>query len=153
MNTESENKLLARRLLEEVLNQREFDRLAEFLAPDYVADYGTIVGLQGARDHILVFLQCYPDFFVSVDGQVAEGDTVVTWFTMRGTHLGEFAGVPPTGRQITLHGINIQKIHSGRIVEQWGGSNSLEALLALGVVQWARKTGADSGFSSQQELR
>ena len=56
MNTESENKLLARRLLEEVLNQREFDRLAEFLAPDYVADYGTIVGLQGARDHILVFL-------------------------------------------------------------------------------------------------
>jgi hypothetical protein len=68
---------------------------------------------------------------------VAEGDTVVTWWTMRGTHLGEFGGVPPTKKPITLRGVNVLRIRNGRIVEHLGGSNSLEALLELGVVQWA----------------
>jgi predicted ester cyclase len=74
---------------------------------------------------------------VTVEGQVAEGDIVATWFIMRGTHLGAFGGVPATGKPITLRGVNVQRIRNGRIVEHWGGTNSLEALLELGVVRWA----------------
>ena len=147
MTTESENKLLARRLLEEVLNGRAVDRLPEFLAPEYVADYANITGIEGARQHVLAFLHCYPDLFVTVDGQVAENDTVVTWYTMRGTHLGEFGSVPASRKQITLRGVNIQRIRAGRIVEQWGGSNSLEALMELGVVRWAGEAGPAGGVS------
>ena len=67
---------------------------------------------------------------------------------MRGTHLGEFAGVPPTKKQITLRGVNILKIRDGRIVEHSGGSNSLEALMELGVVRWADR-GSTSGTHAQ----
>lgn len=74
---------------------------------------------------------------VAVDGQVAEDDTVVTWWTMHGTHSGEWDGLRPTHQRIVLHGVNIQKFQNGRIVEEFGASNSLEALLKAGMVQWA----------------
>lgn len=137
MTTESENKQLARRLLEEVANTGAVERLPEFLSPEYVAHAGGISGIEGAREHFLQFRRCYPDMVVTIQGQVAEGDIVATWWVMNGTHLGAFAGVLPTGKAITLRGVNVQRIRSGRIVEQWGGSNSLEALLDLGVVRWA----------------
>jgi len=137
MNTESENKLLARRLLEEVVNPGDVDRLAEFLSPDCIAHHANIMGIEGFRDHVLTFHHCYPDLLVTIEGQVAEGDIVVTWWTMRGTHLGEFGGVPPTKKRVLLRGVNVQKIREGRIVEHSGGSNSLEILLELGVVRWA----------------
>ena len=136
MTTEAENKLLARRLLEEVVNAGAADRLPDFLAQDYVARDIGVSGIERAREHLLTFRHCYPDMVLTVEGQVAEGDIAVTWFVMRGTHLGAIAGVPASGRRITLRGVNVQRIRSGRIVEHWGGSNSLEALLEIGVVQW-----------------
>jgi steroid delta-isomerase-like uncharacterized protein len=142
MTSESQNKLLARHFLEEVANTGAVDRLSDFLAPEYVAPLLGIAGIDQAREHILTFRYCHPDMVVTVEGQVAEGDIVVTWFIMRGTHLGAFGGAPATGKQITLRGVNVQRIRNGRIIEHWGGSNSLEALLELGVVRWASDLGA-----------
>ena len=71
---------------------------------------------------------------MQVEGQVAEGDIVATWWTMRGTHRGAWGGIQPTHKAITLHGVNIQKIRDGRIVEQWGAANTLEALLEIGAI-------------------
>ena len=144
MTSPSQNKLLARRLLEEVVNTGAVDRLSDFLAPEYVAPLLGIAGIDQAREHILTFRHCYPDMVVTVEGQVAEGDIVATWYIMRATHLGAFGGVPATGKKITLRAVNVQRIRNGRIVEHWGGSNSLEALLELGVVRWAGDLGAAS---------
>jgi predicted ester cyclase len=135
--SEAENKTLARRLLEEVVNTGAVERLPEFISNDCTNPQMGVQGLAWFRDHVLTFHRCYPDLVVTVDGQVAEGDTVVTWWTMRGTHSGEWGGVRPTHKRIVLHGVNIQKFRNGRIVEKCGASNSLEALLELGVVQWA----------------
>ncbi len=135
--SEAENRSLARRLLEEVVNTGAVERLPEFLAEDCSDPYTGVQGLAWFREHLLTFHTCYPDLVVAVDGQVAEGDIVVTWWTMRGTHSGEWGGVRPTHKRIVLHGVNIQKFRDGRIVEKFGGSNSLEALLELGMVQWA----------------
>ncbi len=104
MTTESENKLLARRLLEEVANTGAVGRLPEFLAPEFVAHGQGNSGIDEFRQHALTFRQCYPDMVVTVEGQVAENDIVVTWYVMRGTHLGAFGGVPATGKRITLRG-------------------------------------------------
>jgi predicted ester cyclase len=134
--SEAENKLAARRLLEEVVNTGAAERLPEFLAEDCTNPYTGVRGLAWYREHVLTFHRCYPDLIVTVDGQVAEGDTVVTWWTMRGTHSGDWGGVRPTNKRIVLHGVNIQRFRNGRIIEQFGGSNSLEALLELGLVQW-----------------
>ncbi len=137
MTTEIQNKLLTRRFLEEVVNTGAVDHLSDFLAPEYAAPFLGITGIDQAREHLLVFRHCYPDMAVTIEGQVAEGDIVATWYVMRGTHLGSFGRVPPTGKRITLHAVNVQRIRRGRIIEHWGGSNSLEALLELGVVRWA----------------
>ena len=134
--SEAENKSLARRLLEEVANTGAAERLPEFFASDCTVPHTNVAGLTWFREHLHGFHQCYPDLVVTVDGQVAEADTVVTWWTMRGTHSGEWNGIAPTHKPILLRGVNIQKIRDGRIVEQSGCSNSLEALLELGVVKW-----------------
>ncbi len=129
-------------MLEELVNTGAVDRLSEFLAPDYVAHSSGRAGIEHAREHLLMFHHCYPDMVVTVEGQVAERDIVATWYTMRATHLGAFGGVPATGKRITLRGVNVQRIRNGRITEQWGGSNALEALLELGVVRLANDPGA-----------
>jgi predicted ester cyclase len=134
---EAENKSLARRLLEEVGNTGAVDRLPEFIASDCTIPHTETQALDWFREHLLTFRRCYPDMVITVDGQIAEQDTVVTWWTMRGTHSGHWAGVRPTHKPIRLFGVNIQKFRNGRIVEQFGGSNSLEALMELGVVKWA----------------
>jgi predicted ester cyclase len=135
--SEAENKLLARQLLEEVANSGALDRLPEFLSTDCTMPHTNTQGLAWFRDHLLTFRRCYPDMVITVDGQIAEQDTVVTWWTMRGTHSGHWAGVRPTHKPIRLFGVSIQKFRNGRIVEHFGGSNSLEALMELGVVKWA----------------
>lgn len=144
MTTESQNKLLARRFLEEVVNTGAVERLSDFLAPEYEAPLLGITGIDQAREHLLTFRRCYPDMVATVEGQVAEGDIVATWYVTRATHLGSFPGLPATGKAITLRAVNVQRIRDGRIVEHWGGSNSLEVLLELGLVRWANDTGAVS---------
>ena len=135
--SEAENKSLARRLLEEVGNTGALDRLPEFLATDATVPHASAQGLAWFREHLLTFRRCYPDMVITVDGQIAEDDTVVTWWTMRGTHSGHWAGVRPTHKPIHLFRVNIQKFRNGRIAEHFGGSNSLEALMELGAVRWA----------------
>ena len=63
---------------------------------------------------------------------------MVTWFRATGTNEGGWNGINATHRRLNLTGVNIQRFRDGRIVEHWGGSNSLEALLELGVVQWVK---------------
>lgn len=130
-----DNKLLARRPLEEVVNTGAVERLGEFLANEYVSHYSGSSGLEAAKQHLRVFRHCYPDLHVTVDGQVAEDDIVVTWFTMRGTHRGEWGGIKPTNKAVTLRCINIQRVRSGLIVEQWSGANTFEALLDIGAIR------------------
>jgi predicted ester cyclase len=134
--SEAQNKLLARGLLEEVVNTGAIERLPDFLAVDYVARNEGIHSIEAAADHIRVFRGCYPDLHVTVDGQIAEDDVVVTWFTMRGTHRGDWGNLKATNQVLTLRGVNIQKIRDGRIVEQWGAANTFEALLEIGAIRF-----------------
>ena len=134
--SEADNKNLARRLLEEVVNTGLVDRLPDFMSSDCRVPNTNIQGLAWFREHLLMFHTCYPDMVVTVDGQIAEEDIVVTWYTMRGTHTGDWGDVRATHKPIRLSGVNIQKIRNGKIIEHFGSTNSLEALIELGVVKW-----------------
>jgi predicted ester cyclase len=59
------------------------------------------------------------DAILRVEDMVAEGDKVVTRWTMTATHSGEFMGVPPTDRRLTMSGIIIDRFVDGRVVEAW----------------------------------
>jgi predicted ester cyclase len=138
VTSETENKRIARALIQEVLNRREGHRIAEFIAPECEVRGAPTKGIAYFEEHYRTFMHAYPDLQVTVEGQVAEGDIVVTWFRATGTNEGGWDGINATHRQLHLTGVNIQRFRDGRVVEHWGGSNSLEALLELGVVQWVK---------------
>jgi predicted ester cyclase len=138
--SQEENKRIARTFIEEVLNRREGHRLAEFVAPECEVRGAPMKGLAYFEEHYRTFMHAYPDLQVSVEGQVAEGDIVVTWFRATGTHEGDSQGIKATHRPLHLNGVNIQRIRDGRIVEHWGGANTLEAFLELGVIQWVQSS-------------
>ncbi len=98
----AENKGLVRRYLEEVVNAGDVNRLDEFIAPDYVDRNDPGRGIEGAKRHVLGVRQTYPDLYVTVGQQVAEGEWVVTRVTGRGTHLGAWLGMGPTGKTVEI---------------------------------------------------
>jgi predicted ester cyclase len=63
--------------------------------------------------------EAFAQLVVSIDDQVAEKDRVTTRWSAVGTHIGEFAGIPPTGREIVMAGIDIHRIDGDRLVELW----------------------------------
>ena len=134
----ADNKLLIRRFIEEVVNTGNVDKLADFISPDYIDNYdktGLSNGLEGAKAHILSVRQTYLDLHLTVEQQIAEGDWVVTRITARGTHLGTWLGMEPTGKTVEISGVNIDRVVGGRIVEHGGAANTLEAMLAIGAVE------------------
>ena len=137
MSTE-ENKLLVRRYIEEVVNTGNVERLAEFIAPNYVEVYRNVrypVGIEGAKKHVLGGRTTYPDIHVKIESQIAEGDWVASQITARGTHKGTWLGMKPTGNVLEFTGVNIDKVVDGRIVEHGGAANLLEPFLEAGAIR------------------
>ena len=75
-----------------------------------------------------------PDFHVTIEDMIAEGDKVAGRWTASGTHLGELIGIPPTGKQATWTGMTIHRFAGGKIVEAWWSRDMLSFLIQIGVV-------------------
>ena len=104
MSTE-ENKLLARRFYEEVVNTGNVEELANLISPDYVEVYNNTrypIGTEGAKEHVLGGRKTYPDLHLTIEQQIAEGEWVVTRVTARGTHQGVWLGMKPTGKPVEI---------------------------------------------------
>jgi steroid delta-isomerase-like uncharacterized protein len=135
MSTE-ENKMLVRRFLEKVVNTGDLTAIGSFIAPN-IHDHNSgsqPLGREVYSQHILAVRTTYPDFQVTVDDLIAEADKVVSRVTAHGTHLGRWWGVAPTGKQVTMTGINIDRIVDGKIVEHWGEADTVSALLQIGAI-------------------
>jgi steroid delta-isomerase-like uncharacterized protein len=146
MSTE-ENKALVRRLYEE-WNKGKLAAIAavdELGAPDCVY-HGTGVfpdmDLAGGKQLTTAFFTAFPDAHWTIEDQIAEGDKVVTRFTARGTHRGDFMGAPPTGKQVSFTGIEIARIKDGKFVEGWFNEDHLGLMQQLGVIPQMAQTGA-----------
>jgi steroid delta-isomerase-like uncharacterized protein len=129
-----ENKALARRSWEASNNP---DILDEVYAPDFVwhEPDQDIRGHEEARQFITMYTTALPDLNATVEDVIAEGDKVVTRWTIRGTHQGEIEEFgPPTGKQAELQGISIHRIEGGKIVEEWNRYDNLSLLQQLGLV-------------------
>ena len=75
-----------------------------------------------------------PDYLCTIDDQIAEGDRVVTRWTVRGTQTAELIGVPATGRRVILTGVAIDPVADGKIVETWLEADIHRMLQDLGVI-------------------
>jgi len=131
-----ENKAVVRRL-REAWNTRNWAVLEELVVPDYI-DHNPLLGAkpgrQGYREKFLSFTNAFPDFEISSEDTFAEGGKVVSRLTLSGTHRAEFIGIAPTNKRVTIAGIVIYRIVSGKLVEEWSNIDLLELFQQLGLI-------------------
>ena len=136
MSTE-ENKALVRRFYDEVFNKKNLEAIGNFLDPhinEHSLPPGLPGGSEGSKQFIGMYLAAFPDLHLTAEDMAAEGDKVTSRFTMRGTHKGEFMGIPPTSKQVAITGIQILRVASGKIAENWINLDALGLLQQLGVI-------------------
>ena len=118
-----ENKAAARRFLEET-DKGNLDVIDELVSPDAIDHNpfpGQAPGAQGVKQVFGMLRTAFPDMSRSIEDMVAEGDRVAFRSTLHGTHRGEFLGIPATGKQVALPGIDIIRFDDdGKMVEHWG---------------------------------
>ena len=135
MSTE-ENKRVVRRFYEEVLNSKAVDVLPELAVADYeehdmLPGQGT--GLAGLRDRVTMLNTAIDQQF-TLEDVIAEGDRVVVRWTTKATQLGEFLGIPATGKNYKIPGIDIYRMKDGKLAEHWHVIDMLSMLQQLGVI-------------------
>jgi steroid delta-isomerase-like uncharacterized protein len=109
----------------------------EVVAPDYLEHDpfpGQQPGREGLKAVILMTRAAFPDLEWVMDEMVAEGDTVASRFTWRGTHRSAFLGVPATGKQITVTGMVFDRVVEGQLVESQLLMDILSLLTQLGAI-------------------
>ena len=131
-----ENKTLLRRFHQEVLNERKLEVIDQLCAPDIVdhsAPPGSPPGMDWARQMISMLFAAFPDMKLTTEDLVAEGDKVVARYTMKGTHRGEFMGIPPTGKEVFITGMEVNRVVGGKFVEHWEVMDQLGMMQQLGL--------------------
>lgn len=118
-------------------DDRQMDRALELLAPSFTAHMaGMPEALDGEefKQFGMTFYSAFSQGQHNFDEVIVSGDRVVTCGTFTATHLGEFRGLPPTGKQISLSIMHIDRVEDGRIVEHWGQGDALGLMQQLGIV-------------------
>jgi ketosteroid isomerase-like protein len=91
-------------------------------------------GIEAMNNVIITCRAAFHGLQVTVDDIMAERDKVTARFTARGIHNGEFMGLPPTRKAITMTGIEIFRIKEGKIIELWGEANLMGLMQQLGIL-------------------
>jgi steroid delta-isomerase-like uncharacterized protein len=118
-------------------NAHNADTASEVYAANYVGHDpgGTHAGsFEHLRQSAAAVFAAFPDFHLTADDVIVEGDKAVKRWTARGTHKGEYMGIPATGKEILVTGTNFFRIANGKVVECWAQSDSLGLLQQLGVI-------------------
>ncbi len=92
-------------------------------------DYGLEVFKQNCNDNFNAF----PDIHWTIDDMIVERDKIVVRYTMTGTHKGEFRGIPPTNKKVTIWGIDIHRFVGGKLVECWSRVDTMGFLQQFGL--------------------
>jgi steroid delta-isomerase-like uncharacterized protein len=118
-----ENKAKVRRFYEEVFGAGRLERADELFAPNFLLHDPSfprrVHGPEGMRRYVGAYRAAFPDLQLTVEDQLAEGDKVVTRWTARGTHRGDFLGILPSGNVVAVTGIGFDRLGDDRIDEAW----------------------------------
>jgi steroid delta-isomerase-like uncharacterized protein len=116
-----ENKRITRRFPEEVATEGNIDLIDELCTVDVIdhSPDGEIRGREELKDHMEAYRRAFGDFSATVEEAIAEGETVAMRVTLRGTHVGEFMNVAPTGNEFEVANSVFTRIEDGQIAERW----------------------------------
>lgn len=133
-SVEQRNKAIVQRFLEEVVNQKNPAAAAAICAPElswHGGAMGEALDLPGFQSQLASIFASFPDLSVEIHEMIAEHDRVAVRLTLRGTQLGEFQGVAPTGKRVVSPGMSTYRITDNRIVEEWWQNDLLGLMRQL----------------------
>jgi steroid delta-isomerase-like uncharacterized protein len=120
------------------------DLLDELLAPEYInhtlAAPDLPPGPEGVIEVVSMFHSAMPDLRVVIEDMVAEGEKVATRYALEGTHEGELVGAAPTGKQLSIKRITLERVSDGKIREHWRNTDEVGMMRQLGVMPPLRAT-------------
>lgn len=133
-----QNKGIARRFIEDVFNRGNLEALDGIMAANFVEHEELPPGIprsrEGAKLLFGMLRSAFPDFHATINDLIAEGDKIVISQTWTGTQKGEFMGVPPAGKRISVSVIDILRFENGMVVEHWGVMDSMTMMQQLGAI-------------------
>jgi predicted ester cyclase len=132
------NKAVSRRWIE-VFNERDNAGEADVRGPDYVAHAPASLepaplDSEAWTRFLSGFVDGFPDLRLTVQDAVGEGDLVAQRVQFAGTHTGEFQGLPPTHKEVSFSGLELNRFVDGRVAEHWFQLDALSLLQQLGLV-------------------
>ena len=130
------NKILVKRYYEEVFNRGNVSLLDQLAVADYDEHSpfpGQPNGIEGLKARVGGLLAAFEPVF-TLHEVIGEGDKVVVYWTNTGKHSGPFMGIPPTGKTVTISGIDIHKIRDGKLAEHWHVVEELQMMQQLGLI-------------------
>ena len=134
----TEPKAVIERFFDEAINQQKLEILDEILAPDFrgsILEYEQTASTgEELKQGLTMVLNAFPDYHQIIHDWIVEGEKVVARWTTTGTHKGVYNGIPPTGKVIHEHGIDIFRVVDGKIVEHWVELDVLGIYKQMGVV-------------------
>jgi len=134
----AQNAELSRRIFEDVWNRKNLSAVDDLMSADYVhhdpSSPTVPSGVDGYKQFVNSYMTAFPDAHFTIDDAFTNGQNEVTRWTVVGTHEGELAGIPRTGRRFSVTGISIARIVNGKITESWNNWDALGLMQQLGVV-------------------
>ena len=130
-----QNKAAFRRLVDEAWNQGKLAIIDKLYHPQatWPSNPSLPLGGSGAKAVVDMYRQAMPDLQVKFTNLLADGDMVLAWLSMNGTHSGSLMGIPATGKKVTWGQIIIARFAGGQIVESWSNEDMLGLMQQLGV--------------------
>ena len=132
-----QNKTLIREMMDEVWQNQKIDSVDQYYSEQYVnhnAPPDLPPGLEGLKAFAGILASSFTESSITIEDQISEGDIVVTRWSSTSKHTGDFMGVPASGNQIELTGIDVLRISEGKIVEGWGQADMLGLMQQIGAI-------------------
>jgi steroid delta-isomerase-like uncharacterized protein len=133
-----QNKAVVRRLIEEVWNKGNLSLADQLFTSNYThhdsssPDFGH--GPESEKKRATLYRNAFPDLRLTIEDIMAEGETVMTRWSCRGTHKGDLNGIAPTGKQFTISGTTVGRFANGKIAESFVNWDALGLMQQLGAV-------------------
>ena len=134
----TDNKSIVRRIYEEVWNLRKLEVAGELISPSHAvqlldnADPG--IGPEAYARNVVLYVRAFPDLKLTLLDMIVENDKVVAFWNLSGTHQGEYRGIAPTGKNISVDGITINQLANGKIMDSYVSLDMWSVMQQLGVV-------------------
>ncbi len=138
VNKAEEHRALFTRWFDELWNRKNYTITQELVHPEFTAHgaggQDIKQGPNGVADLVRTWHVAFPDGRMTMDDIITEGEYSVIRMTFRGTHRGDFYGIPASGKPVVVTSIGIDRVVDGKITEGWGELDMLGMMQQIGAI-------------------